>query len=108
MQLPVSDLLADFLGGFVADRRQEADEVFTPVVLGSPRAELVTQEGKLLVFVVPFPIRVLAVNDFGFLEIELQSAFRQTLNNGFAQTLSLFPRPAVYDRIVGIPREKAK
>ena len=52
MEFPTPHFLADFLGGFVADCGQETNEVFAPVILGSPGPKLVAQEGKLLVLVV--------------------------------------------------------
>jgi hypothetical protein len=84
MEFPPPHFLADFLGSLVADCGQETNEVFTPVVFGSPGPELVAQEGKLLVLVRSSSVVILAVNDFGFLEIKLQSAFGQSHNDSLA------------------------
>src|SRR5208282_2482630 len=49
LEFPASDFLSDGLCSFVAYSRQEAHEVFPPVVSSPPGSELIAQEGKLLV-----------------------------------------------------------
>src|ERR1022692_1260442 len=102
MEFPPFQFLSDFLDGLVADCWQEADEVFASVVFGSPGPELITKEGKLLVFVISFSVRILAINDFGLLEIKLQSTFCQPPDDGFAQALSYFSSWAVQYGIIRI------
>jgi hypothetical protein len=103
MEFPPLHLLSDVLGGLVADCGQEAHEVFAPVVFGSPRPDFVAQEGKLLVLVISPSILILAINDFGLLEIQLQPTGCQPHEHGFAQLLRFFSCAAVQDGIVRIP-----
>src|SRR5271165_4297167 len=103
LEFPASDFLSDGLCSFVAYSRQEAHEVFPPVVSSPPGSELIAQEGKLLVLMRSSPIRILAINDFGFLEVKLQSAFRHPQDDRFAQAFGFLLRSAMHDGIIGIP-----
>jgi hypothetical protein len=69
MELPTLHFLPDFLGCLVAYCGKETNEVYSPVVLRPPGPELVAQEDKLLVLVIASSIVILAVNDFGLLEV---------------------------------------
>jgi hypothetical protein len=103
MEFPTPDFLSDGLCRIIAYSGQEAHEVFPPVVLGPPGSELIAQEGKLLVLMRSSPIRILAIDDFGFLEVKLQSAFGHPLDDRFAQVFRLLLRSAMHDGIIGIP-----
>ena len=74
MQLPAPNLVPDALGRLVADRRSEAEENDPLAISRGAGPELEAQKREALGFVVFPPIRILAISDFGFLEVELQSA----------------------------------
>src|SRR5271165_3655950 len=103
LEFPASDFLSDGLCSFVAYSRQEAHEVFPPVVSSPPGSELIAQEGKLLVLMRSSPIRILAINDFGFLEVKLQSAFSHPQDDRLALVFGFLLRSAMHDGIIGIP-----
>src|SRR5215213_644363 len=67
---PASHLFTDGFAGSIAHRRQEADEVFAPIVLRPPGTELITEEGKLLVLMCSFSIAILAVDHLGLFRVE--------------------------------------
>src|SRR3982075_3138287 len=49
------------------------------------------------------PIRILAINDFGFMEVKLQSAFSHPPDDRFAQVFGFPLRSAMHDGIISIP-----
>ena len=106
LQPPASDLLANRLGGLVADRRTEVDEVFAPAVLRSAWAKGVAQKIEAGAGVLQTPIVVFAVDDLGLLRMELQSALGKTPLQRGLEGLGLVPCPAVAQRIVRIPLKR--
>src|ERR1035437_6140536 len=106
MQIPASNLLADRLPRFVGNGRAEVDEVLAVPILRPPRLKPIAQKIELLVRVSPSPVIILAVDNLRLLRMKLQPAFLHARGYRCSHLLRLRFRPAMHDRIVGIPFER--
>ena len=85
--------------GFVADRRAEADEVFSPAVLRFPRPERVAKEVEFVQRVITSPPGVLAIDNFRLVGMQGQTTVRQPLLNQRFQPFGLGKVGAVVDEL---------
>src|ERR1022692_485269 len=106
MQIPASNLFADRLPRLVGNGRAEVDEVLAKSILRSPRLKTVAQKIELLVRVSPSPVVILAIDNLRLLRMKLQPAFLHARANRCSHLLRLRFRPAMHDRLVGIPFER--
>jgi len=79
MQSPTSHALSHSLGGLIAHRRKKAYEAFAVAPLRRPRPECIAEKVEAALRVFPGTICIIAINDFGLLRLQLQSALRKPL-----------------------------
>jgi hypothetical protein len=103
---PVSDLLAHRLGGLGADRRKKAHEELPVAILGPSRLEGVPEEVELDVFVIPWPVVVLAVHDASLGGMQLQIALFEPTPDGLQYGLRLTLGLAVHRNVIRIAFER--
>ncbi len=73
---------ADGVGRFLAHRREKADKVFPPAILGSAWTERLAQKVERDVVMGSLPVRILTVHNPSLLRVKLQTALEETLPNG--------------------------
>ena len=105
MQPPTSNLLADRLGGRVADRGGKAVEDLPGLAPYCPSTKRVSQEVEADVIMITPTIRILAVHDAGLVRMKLQTETRQPGADGVQDMLCLELAHAVDYRIICIALE---
>src|ERR1019366_5619618 len=106
MQIPASNLRADRLPRFVGNGRAEVDEVLAKTILRSPRLKTIARKIELLARLSPPPVLILAIDNLRLLRMRLRPAFLHTRGYRCPHLPRLRFRPAMHDRIVGIPFER--
>jgi len=97
--------LSDSFGSLVADCREEVEELLALSIASAARLEGVAKEVERDVFAFLSPFIILAVDDPGFLRVELQTAFRKTFSDRLHHGSSLAFSSAMDYRIVSVSFE---
>ena len=104
-QLPAPKFVTDRLRCLVLHRRTEVDEELPLAIRLAPVPKRISEKIKLFVWISLLPRIILAIDDFRFLRMELQSAALQSRSDGLPHFLGFLLRPAMHDDIIGVPLE---
>src|SRR5436190_22901349 len=104
--MPRTNLATHRLDRILADRREEAHEVLTPLVLGQPRTELIPQERERCDLMIVTSVGVLAGYDARLARVQLQTDLRQPGSDSIPHLARLPRATAVHHRVITVAFER--